>query len=288
MESTETTDEPEPWWGPVTLDEDTGGRWDIGPLTLWLYRSAQEWRVIHRPLPDAATADPMLNRSRVTVPVSDDELTALYETNDDNDELRISRYSFRRTEPQSFLRPALADRPVVSRPEHPLFVPPDESVTLYLSTPLWVRVELAESERLLQEVPCYRMSDTWFGATTVDGELCYATRTAGRLRLSNVPRRYHRAVTPLRVKNTAKDALALERVQLPVQHLALYRTPTDQLWTQGVTMTRSEDREGANVQVRSGPPADAEDATRIRDPRETSRKGLFMSTFSAVGTLFSS
>jgi len=287
MESTETTDEPHPWWGPVTLDEGAGGRWAVGPLTLWLYRSAQEWRILHRPPSDPTTAsDPMLNRSRVTVPIPDDDLTALFET--DDDALTISRYSFRRAEPRVSLQPALADRPVVSRPEYPLFVPPGESVTLYLSTPLWARVELVESERLLQEVPSYRMSDTWFGATTVDGELCYATRTAGRLHLNNVPRRYHRAMTPLRVKNTAKDALALERVQLPVQHLALYTTSTDQLWTQGVTMTRSEGREGADVQVRSGPPADADGATRIREPRESTRKGLFTSTFGAVGTLFSS
>ena len=286
MESTRTTDEPEPWWGPVGLDEDTGGRWDIGPLTLWLYRSAQEWRILHRPESSPATADPMLNRSRVTMPVSDDEFTALYETKDDA--LTISRYSFRRAVDRVSLQPALADRPVVSRPEHPLFVPPDESVTLYLSTALWVRVELIASERLLQEVPSYRMSDTWFGATTIDGELCYATRTAGRIHLDNVPRRFHRAVTPLRVKNTAKDPLALERVQLPVQHLALYETPANQLWTQGVTMTRTEGREGANVQIRSGPPADAEGASRIREPRESTRKGLFTSTFSAVGTLFGS
>ena len=131
------------------------------------------------------------------------------------------------------------------------------------------------------------MSNTWFSPSTVDGEFCYATRTAGRIRLENVPRRYHRAVTPLRIRNTAEDALALERVQLPVEHLALYTTPTNMLWTQAVTMTRSENREGADVQIRSGPPSDAKTAELIQEPRKTDKRGLFTSTFSAVGALFS-
>ncbi|MEF8817788.1 MAG: hypothetical protein V5A58_13445 [Salinibacter sp.] len=286
MESSEPTSDPTPWWGPVSLDVETGGRWDVGPSTLWLYRTEREWRVLHRPSPTAETADPMADRSDVTAPLPSDEMSALLDTEDDT--LHTSRYSFGETEARISLQPALADRSVVSRPEHPLYVPSDESVTLYLSTALWIQIVLPDSNRKLQEIPSFRMSDTWFGASTVDGEFCYATRTAGRLRLDRLPRRLHRAVTPLRIRNTASDPLALERVQLPVQHLALYATPTHQLWTQGVTMTHSAAEEGADVQIRSGPPADAEAAKRLQEPRETTKKSLFTSTFSAVGTLFAS
>jgi hypothetical protein len=286
MESSRPTEESVPWWGAVSLEPKTGGRWEVGPSTLWLYRTAREWRVLHRPTADPETTDPMANRSNVTVPLPEDDMASVLEAADDD--LHVSRHSFRRTEAQVTLQPALADRPVVSRPEHPLFVPPDESVTLYLSTAVWIRIELGDSERLLQEVSSYRMSDTWFGASTVDGEFCYATRTAGRLQLEKLPRRLHRAVTPLRIKNSAEDALALERVQLPVEHLALYATPTNMLWTQAVTMTHAEGREGAGVQIRSGPPSDAGGAKLLQDPRKTDKKGLFTSTFSAVGTLFGS
>ena len=286
MESSRPTEESVPWWGAVSLEPKTGGRWEVGPSTLWLYRTAREWRVLHRPTADPETTDPMANRSNVTVPLPEDDMASVLEAADDD--LHVSRHSFRRTEAQVTLQPALADRPVVSRPEHPLFVPPDESVTLYLSTAVWIRIELGDSERLLQEVPSYRMSDTWFGASTVDGEFCYATRTAGRLQLEKLPRRLLRAVTPLRIKNSAEDALALERVQLPVEHLALYATPTNMLWTQAVTMTHAEGREGAGVQIRSGPPSDAGGAELLQAPRKTDKKGLFTSTFSAVGTLFGS
>jgi hypothetical protein len=281
-----SSDDTTPWWGPVSLDKETAGRWEVGPSTLWLYRRPQEWRLFHQPSTDPRTADPMANRSGVTVPLPDDELAALLDA--PSEDLQISRYSLRRTDANIALQPALADRPVVSRPEHPLFVPPSESVTLYLSTAVWIQVMLPERDRLLQEVPSFRMSDTWFGPSTVDGEFCYATRTAGRLQLDHLPRRAHRAVTPLRIKNTARDALALERVQLPAPHLALYTTPDHRLWTQGVTMTRTEGREGAGVQIRSGPPADAQHATLLHAPRETDKKSLFTSTFSAVGALFGS
>lgn len=286
MESSPPTDEPTPWWGAFALEPGQGGRWEIGPSTLWLYRTVQEWRVLHRPSSDPATVDPMPNRSDAAVPLPDDEMQVVLNAQDED--LQTSRYSFRRAERRVALEPALADRPVVSRPEHPLYVPPDESVTLYLSTALWIRVTLPDSDRRLQEAPSFRMSDTWFGPSTVSGEFCYATRTAGRLQLDNLPRRYHRAITPLQIRNNATDALALERVQIPTPHLALYTTPNDMLWTQGVTMTRSESREGAGVQIRSGPPSDAKEAELIQEPRETDKKSLFMSTFSAVGAFLGS
>jgi len=286
MEPSRSSDAPTPWWGTFSIDEDTGGRWDVGPSTLWLYRTAQEWRVLHRPTSDPTATDPMAKRSDATVPVPKADMNTVLESADDD--LQISRYSFRRTEGRVTLQPALADRSVVSRPEHPLYVPPGESVTLYLSTAVWIRVELPDSDRLLQELPSYRMSDTWFGASTVDGEFCYATRTAGRLQLEHLPRRLHRAVTPLRIKNNGTDALALERVQLPLEHLALYTTPIHGLWTQAVTMTRSEGDQGAGVQIRSGPPGDAGGAELLQKPRKTDKKGLFTSTFSTVGTFFGS
>jgi hypothetical protein len=162
----------------------------------------------------------------------------------------------------------------------------DESVTLYLSTPLWVRVELVESGRRPTEIPSHRMSDTWFGPSTREGTLCYATRTAGRLRLDRLPRRPHRALTPLTVQNRTAEPLALERIQLPVPHLSLYVTVDDAIWTDPVTMTHRTKGEGAAVQVREGPPSERPAAESIQAPREDTRHGLFTSTFSAVGVLF--
>lgn len=279
-----STSEHTRWWGTFSLDVETGGEWDIGPSTVWIFRSEQDWRVIHQPSTDPVTADPMAQRSNVHLPVAEEKMRDLLATTDER--LVTNRFSVRNTNEAITLEPVLADRPVISRPEHPLYVLPNESVTLYLSTPLWARVKLADSDRTLQELPSHRMSDTWFGPSTREGELCYATRTAGRLKLDRLPLRLHRALTPLRVRNTSSEPLALERVQLPAPHLALYVTPSDVLWTQGVTMTHQPETEGAAVRIQSGPPSDATDAELIQDPREHDRKGLFTSTFSAFGALF--
>lgn len=273
-----------PWWGQFSLEEYTGGEWKVGPSTLWVYRSSHDWRVVHRPTAGADVADPMAQRSDVTVPLAEAAMTEILESEDDA--YTTHRFSVRRTTGTVAMRPALADRPIVSRPEHPLSVLPDEEVTLYLSTPLWMCVELAESERRLLEIPSHRMSDTWFGASTIEGTFCYATRTAGRLRLDRLPLRMHRAVTPLTVRNQAKEPLALERVQLPAPHLALYVTSDDAIWTDAVTMTHRTGQEGATVQLKEGPPADVRTAKRLQEPREESKGGLITSTFSAVGALF--
>lgn len=279
-------DPASPWWGTFEVEEGTGGCWEIGPSTLWLYRSTNDWRVYHRLTNDPTATDPMVNRSAVTLPLSEADMEDVFASEDQ--ELQTSRYSFHRTEARVVLRPALADRPVVSRPEHALYVPSGEAVTMYLSTPLWIRIELEESGRHLQEVPSHRMSDTWFGASTLEGELCYATRTAGRLRLDRLPVRLHRAITPLHIKNQADDSLLLERVQLPVEHLALYRTPGDDLWTNAVSMSRVTGTEGASVNIEGGAPTDIQEAERVQEPRKETKKGLFTSTFRTVGAFFGS
>jgi len=284
MDST-PRDDGTPWWGTYELEEETGGRWDVGPSTLWLYRTGRDWRVIHRPSAYANVADSLVSRSAVTLPIPTANIEDILAA--ETRELEVRRYGFRRTGPGVTLRPVLADRPVVARPEHPLYVPPGEVVTLYLSSAVWVRIELPERGHCLQEVPTHRMSDTWFGTSTRDGTFCYATRTAGRLRLDRLPQRPHRAVTPLRVRNEADDPLALERVQLPAPYLTVFRAASHMLWTNMVTMKRTAAEEGAAVTVSNGPPPKVPGAERIQDPREADQKGLFTSTFSAVGALFS-
>ncbi len=268
------------WWGAFELEVDQGGRWDIGPCTLWLYRTVQEWRVMYH-----VGTDPLASGSAVEVPVAEAALTAAREAPDR--ELAVQRHSFRTTEAGVTLHPALADRPVIVRPEDPLYIPAQEEVTLYVSTPLWVQVEVREGARLLCDVPTYRASDTWFGPSTRVGELCYAARTSGRSRLANVPLRMHRAVTPLVVRNRASEALLLERVQIPVPHLPLYCSADHYLWTPAVTLQRTEGGEGATVDIQRGAPQEVSGARRVRAPRQTDKSGLVVSTFKALGALFS-
>lgn len=263
------------WWGSFSLAEEHAGRWRVGPGTVWIYRARHEWRIVHE-----QADDPLDDAAEILLPAPPEAaMPSLQET---PPAARVSRFSFRQTDEHLTLAPALADRAVVMRPERPLYVPEGETVTLYVSTPLWMRVEVGQPARLLHEFPLYRPSDTWFGPSTQEGEICYAVRTTGRLKLETLPLRLHRAVTPLVVHNQAKDALLLEHVRLPVQYLSLFQAATDFLWTQTVTLDRDKDGDLATLHLGVGAPPEAPEARLIGDPRETSTANLIVRAFSTV------
>lgn len=254
------------WWGEFELAEGQRGQWRIGPLDLWLESVPQEWRlVLERP------RDPQDATLQVTVP-----------TRRKPPESAAEAIRFAGIDPAvpAVLRPALADRAVVSRPERPFYIPAAARVTLYISTPLWIQLHLAD--KLLHELPAYQPSDTWFGANTIDGELCYATRTHCRLDLREVRWCPHRAVTPLTIHNAASDALLLERLNLPVPRLSLYADERNRLWTQAVELERKADRAMADVRIAEGPPAVAEQGTHINGPRQAGTRHFMARAFSAL------
>lgn len=283
---TDSTDASVPlWWGNYTVPVQHMYHWRLGALRSWILRDEHEWRVAWE-----AGRDPLDDANICEGPQAADE--AVFSWNEPPTEYILARYSMHATEATLRVQPALADRALVVRPEHPISIPSGEAITLFVSVPLWMRILVHEREHQLLELPTVRLSDTWFGVSTREGELCYAARTTGRLRLDNVPRRPHRAITPIRIRNQARDTLLLERVQVPTPHLALYQTDTAVLWTQALTLEREADRAttdpAAAVHVQPGAPPEADQATRLTDPRESSRRNLFVSTFSAVGALFSS
>jgi len=264
------------WWGDFSFDDNDAARWRVGPSTLWIYRSAQAWHVITLESDDAL-ADSA--ESNDPAPIEQTELSM----DDLPRDAVVSRYSFQSADSVCRLHPVLADRAVVVRPDIPLYVLPDERVTLYVSTPLWIRVEVGASSRLLQEVPSFRPSDTWFGPSTREGELCYAGKTAGRLRLQDLPRRLHRAITPIHVRNFGADALHIDRVQVPVQYLSLFEGKDHFLWTQAVTLDRETAGDVATVRFEeSDIPKEAGPTTQLGGPRLHVRTNMIVRTFSSL------
>jgi len=263
------------WWGNFQFEDDQAGRWKIGPSTLWIYRSARSWHLIHHESTeandDAASVDPPL-------PIGETSLLL----DDLPTEATVARYSFQETDRQISVIPALADRAVIVRPDVPLYILAGEEVTIYVSTPIWIRVEVGPEGRLLREFPSHRLSDTWFGPSTRDGELCYSVKTVGRLRLENLPFRLHRAVTPMQVLNRASDALHIDRVQLPVQYLSLHEGEGHFLWTESVTLEREIDGDLTSVRFDKGPPREAGKTHLLRGPRVDVRSNIIMRTFNSL------
>lgn len=168
--------------------------------------------------------------------------------------------------------PRLADRAVVSRPLVSTGLLPQESTTLMVSTPLWAEVRIGD--RTLIELPTARLSDTWFGADTRSGELCYATQTRALLNLDAVDERSaFGATTAVTVINRGDDNLSLDRINVPVPHLTLF-CDGRRFWTSPLTITREKDLTTAKLSIEGKPPKADGAVERIAGPRRPVRGGV--------------
>ncbi len=136
--------------------------------------------------------------------------------------------------------------------------------------------------RFLLDVPTHRPSDSWFGPSTMEGELCYGSRTNARLNLENLPVRPHRAISVVRVKNGSTKDLNIEKLKLPTPQMSVFVTAEGHYWTEGVTLERREDDEPAAVRFDQGPPQEASDATLASAPRSPSQRGLLTRAFAGI------
>jgi hypothetical protein len=197
----------------------------------------------------------------------------------------MARFALSGEDDTVVLSPRLADRPVVIRPASRFVVAPRHRVSLFVSTPAWVRVSTRDDEVLAEE-PWVRPSDTWFGPSTTEGELCYASRTAGRLRVSELPFRPHRVITAVTVENDGDSPLPIERLLLPVAHLSIFRREEGLLWTEDIQLRRTGEQGFARFRVRTGETEREPSVERLAEPRQVAGEHAVVRAFSALTDLF--
>lgn len=215
------------WWGRFEVPAEQARRWQIGPLALQVGRRVLEWRVAW-----SWGADPLDERVEISPAVPVDASLDLATEGSST----VHRFAVHGASSVT-LSPMLADRPIVVRPEVPFHLPGGSEARVYVSTPLWVRVEVGGTP--LVEVPTFRLKDTWFGPSTRMGELCYASRTSARLTIESVPRRRTRARTEMRIANRGTSLVVLERLKVPMPSLGLYGSASEDLTTDSVEVTRT-------------------------------------------------
>lgn len=258
------------WWGSFSVAERSVTQWQIGSLTLSAQRLASEWRIGYQ-----SSDNPLADNVKC---VSDLDATGLEQM------ANIERFAISEESDEIRLEPRLADRPIVSRPDLPFHVLPEEQVTFYVGSPLWIAVFSASSSNALLDIPSHRPSDTWFGPPTGEGELCYASRTVCRLVLDEVPRRAHRAVTAVVIRNPSKERLPILRLKLPMEQLGLFESVDGRLWTHDVILDRKEGTEFAQLEICDRAPSSAPDARLLIGPRVFSNDNRMVRAF---GSLFS-
>tara|TARA_R110001592_G_scaffold167131_5_gene402520 strand:- start:10216 stop:11034 length:819 start_codon:yes stop_codon:yes gene_type:complete len=257
------------WWGQFDIPVNSAAQWQIESLLFGVHHVDKEWQIAYERL---SNDDSLHNQIRFTK-----------EMFDHRNYSNTTRHVFRKSSSMLELKPQLADRTVVTRPSTPISLAPGEEVTLYISTPLWVQFEVGgKKDSAIEDLAINRPSDTWFGSSTREGELCYASQTTGRLNLDNLPTRPSRAITPLVVVNHAEDKLLLQRIALPVPLLSLFSTPEGILWTQPATLIRDDDGGMAELKLGKEAPKEAKDAVRINKARRQPEKGMLVRAFSSI------
>lgn len=255
------------WWGVQEFPAERWVQWQIGPLCLSLLRRQGEWRIAWRPAGEPL--DPTCRRI-------DENVEPPTQQSDD-----IRRYIAHDNDGRLELTPRLADRPVVVNPEIPVFLPPGETTTVYVSTGAWLRLAQPDGP-MLMEIPIYRPSDTWFGPNTREGEIAYASRTSARTNLNDLIILSHRVITPVRIENRGIDPLLVERLRIPVPALTLYEVAGQGLWTGTVAFKRREGDTTATLEIQDGRELPGPDPTLLAPPRLPVEHNAVVHAFSRI------
>lgn len=250
------------WWGEFELELGACRYWRIGPLSLWITRSDHEWQVAH-----CWTDDPFDNT---------------YETSPDLEipaKLERRRYLFVENSKRLSLTARVADRPVVARPHQPLIIPAGESATLYVASPVWVELAVGKSPRAFAELPTWRMSSTWFGENTLEGTLCYATRS--RAILEPRPTRGPRVVTAVELRNGCDLELRVQRLAMPLPQMSIFCDADGELWTEATRVEHDLDVV-APAQIESSPPREAGPTTLVSRARQDRQQNVLARALAAA------
>jgi hypothetical protein len=242
-------------WGEVTFEAGDCRCWQVGPLRFWVRRTPAEWQVAQKETDGeelrVAAAEP--------APPDDAEWTR-WASDPSLLSLRLS--------------PVTPDRSVVVRPEQAFRVLQHGSARIYISVPVWVRIELLTDSGPLRivDLPTVRLSNTWFGSL-FEGELCYWLATSARRNIEHRVPPPHIATASMLIRNQAGDELPLETVSLATVGLSIYEDDRG-LWTSEVRVTSASEKEPQRIEVPDGPPPEAQEAKRIAGPREQAKAGM--------------
>lgn len=254
------------WHGARTVPQGSMITAAIGYLKLSIARRPDEWRVgwsrSEPPSPYDCTDAPEPTVGE-TEPISDPQ-----------EDFELRRFLTRRAEDSVHLLPLLADRPMVARPEVPLAVAASDEAKIFISTPVWVCVELMSPRRRLLELPVVQPPDTWFGPNTRQGIVAYASRTAARLDLDKLYDASHRAITQITIRNQSTSNLAVERLSVPTPHLELFASDSGKLWTPPLVAVCESPSAPLQVEIDAKLPPDLRGARRIAEAREPIERGV--------------
>lgn len=261
-----TTPALSPWWLPVALEFGQSWQYTLGPLTVYLQRLSTEWLLGFSRSAEQDDRYKLVSRSIKQLPELDN----------------LQRFIFRQAPAQFCLTPKLLDRPVVVKTRTGLSIPPAEQAVFYISSPVVINVGLQQPASSLAEITSQRLSDTWFGPSTLHGELCYADKTQARHIRADLPLRPHRAITAITIENNANTMLVLDKLSIPVPYLAVYGLNDGTLWTDPITLLHDGNHALTRFKISKDLPTGITAAARVAEPRQHIEKQGLIRAFTGM------
>ena len=261
------------FWRPVELEVGQVGYGRLSALGLRIERRTGEWRsTVQRDRLEGADGWQIEAAARES------------ESGREEDEAD-TRHVISKSQGTVQIRPRLANLPVVVRPSTEVSIEAKEKVTIYVGTPMWVEAEVATVDDLeiqLIDAPLQVLSQTWFGANTRQGELCYAASTRARLHLENIEPRHDVAVTEVTVSNSSRTAIRFDVIKLPAPSLSIYRGPAGWFWTDRISVTQHGAEGPSELIIEGLPSTPGRQAELYRTPRSPAPERTLVS---ALGSL---
>ncbi|TYK64244.1 hypothetical protein [Colwellia echini] len=245
------------WWGEFTFNVQQQQSWSVGERAILLKRKATEWNLWN--IESDEEGDDII--------VSDGSAFNL------DDKVAAGRFLEQMTTDKIKVYPLLADRTFIARPSSPLTILAGEKTQLFISTPLWFYAETFPGAKPLVDLPFWRPSDSWFGRSTIDGQLCYAKYTTAKTDIDELDLHPHRATTSIMLINNHNKALTINRINVPVNYLHLYSDSKNQLWTSRLTIEVKDDSADVELIIEKKFPSDFDALTFISKPRVLSEHG---------------
>jgi hypothetical protein len=235
-----TEDDYAPWWGSFSVAEEQSRYAKIGNVVLCIDHFNEQWNI-------ASYRDEKKQQSKtIAAHIMQGEIV---------------------------LKPALPNRALLFKLERPLFLPAKSNMNLYTSTPVFIRVEIGTPPIPLEEIPSEILCETWFGDTTLDGEICFAASTFASPRLEELARDVTHVITPIAVVNHSNENVLLKQVQIPCPTLSVFNDSQNRLWTEQLNLNFEHDGEEDTLII-NGPPNGSKDFSKLSFPRIYIRSGF--------------
>ncbi len=253
-------------WGDQTVELGKKLAWQLDDRSIVLHRQENEWVVWDNKAPIHSSETIQLVRDEVDEGSDEDKRRILQKNTED--EIRVD--------------PLLADRSFLVRPGSALIIAPNDTVEIYVSTPLWFSIKTKMKKLLLIDVPLIQPSDAWFGPSTLEGELCYAKFTDATTDVQSIEWRCHRAVTKIVIHNVKKSELLIERINVPVTMLSLNQTDDGKILTESLIVKCDADDKTVDIVIEKQPPQVFGKTVSLAEPRTPSNKRNLIKNLTSI------